>query len=296
MRRFASWQIAGIVIILTLFSIGLSGCFQTVDASTTAVAPTPVPTQTLFIEPTTATAPTSVPLAPFQPPTQATTPAPQGVAIAQANDPNATATAEQATLFQQATDVLLTVTSIAANEQTQTATALGTFGPANQGNPQATAVPGQPTVPGINLGTAVPQGTPGAAGSGAAGPISANCIYTVVEGDRIYRIGLRFGLLPQTIANANGIVNVDLIVPGQQLRIPNCFGVPTPIPTATVGAGTPTPMPGTPVPSGRTYIVQDGDTLFAVATRFGVRVTALAQANNITNVNLIFIGQTLVIP
>src|SRR5262249_32266267 len=159
----APWQIAGIVVILTLFSIGLSGCFQTVDASTTAVAPTPSPTQTVFVAlaPTTETAPTAVPAAPTEPPSQAPTQAAQGIAIAQAADANATATANQATLLQQATDVLLTVTSIAANEQTQTATALGTFGPPNQGNPQVTAVPGQPTQPGVVLGTAVPQGTPG---------------------------------------------------------------------------------------------------------------------------------------
>jgi putative chitinase len=122
-----------------------------------------------------------------------------------------------------------------------------------------------------------------------------------VDGDRIYRIALRFNTTPQAIASANGIVNADLIVLDQRLRIPNCFGVPTPIPTATVAPGTPTPIPGqaTPVPSansGTTYVVQPGDTLFAISMRYGVKVTALAQANNITNINLIFEGQSLIIP
>ncbi len=301
MRRFASWQIAGIVIILTLFSVGLSGCFQTADASLapteTSAAPTPTPT--IVILPTTAdvTVPTAAPAPVESPQAVAQNPTQSGGLLGAG--PEATQTAVQATLFAQATDILAGVTQTAAIDQTGTATAQGTGGPTPELG--ATAAPGQPTVPGINLGTAVPQGTPGAPGSGAAGPITANCIYTVVDGDRIYRIGLRFGFTAQAIAAANGIVNPDLIVLGQQLRIPNCFGVLTPAPTVTVGAGTPTPVPGqvTPVPAtggGRTYIVQEGDTLFAIATRFGVRVTALAQANNITNVNLIYLGQTLVIP
>jgi LysM repeat protein len=42
--------------------------------------------------------------------------------------------------------------------------------------------------------------------------------------------------------------------------------------------------------------VQPGDTLTKIAARFGTTVAAIAQANNIVNVNLIFVGQVLVIP
>lgn len=45
-----------------------------------------------------------------------------------------------------------------------------------------------------------------------------------------------------------------------------------------------------------TYTVQTGDTLFAIAQRFGTTVEALIQANNITNPNVIFVGQVLTIP
>lgn len=45
-----------------------------------------------------------------------------------------------------------------------------------------------------------------------------------------------------------------------------------------------------------TYVVRSGDTLYSIARKFGVTIAAIARANNITNTNLIFVGQTLVIP
>ena len=44
------------------------------------------------------------------------------------------------------------------------------------------------------------------------------------------------------------------------------------------------------------YIVQPGDTMFTIATRYNLSVEALAAANNITNVNSLSVGDTLVIP
>lgn len=45
-----------------------------------------------------------------------------------------------------------------------------------------------------------------------------------------------------------------------------------------------------------TYTVQAGDTLFSIATSYGLTVDELAAANDITNVNLIDVGQVLIIP
>lgn len=45
-----------------------------------------------------------------------------------------------------------------------------------------------------------------------------------------------------------------------------------------------------------TYTVQSGDTLFLIAQRFGTTVERLAQVNNITNPDFIFVGQVLTIP
>ncbi len=45
-----------------------------------------------------------------------------------------------------------------------------------------------------------------------------------------------------------------------------------------------------------TYVIQPGDTLFGIARSFGVSVQSIAAANNIVNPNLIYAGQTLIIP
>ena len=55
--------------------------------------------------------------------------------------------------------------------------------------------------------------------------------------------------------------------------------------TSTPGTGT-----------GTSYTVQAGDTLYAIALRYGVTVQAIINANGITNANLIRVGQVLTIP
>src|SRR5262249_31668900 len=147
--------------------------------------------------------------------------------------------------------------------------------------PATTAAPGRP-LPAV---TGTPQGTPGAPGSGAAGPITGDCIYTVVEGDRLFRIAGRFGLTTAQVARGNGIVNPDMISVGQRLTIPDCNTPKTPTPVAAESGGgnagtNPTAAPAAGG-SGQSYVVQEGDTLYGIATKFGVKVTALAQANNI---------------
>lgn len=51
-----------------------------------------------------------------------------------------------------------------------------------------------------------------------------------------------------------------------------------------------------PPTGGTTYTVKAGDTLYSIAKKYNVTVAALAKANNITNYNLIRVGQVLVIP
>lgn len=59
----------------------------------------------------------------------------------------------------------------------------------------------------------------------------------------------------------------------------------------------PPPTGYTNQPGGtRTHLVVSGDTLAKIAQRYGVSMYAIARANNISNLNLIYRGQYLVIP
>lgn len=51
-----------------------------------------------------------------------------------------------------------------------------------------------------------------------------------------------------------------------------------------------------PAPEPKTYTVQSGDTLGAIANKFDTSVGELAKLNNIANVNLIGVGQVLKLP
>ncbi|MGP6139632.1 MULTISPECIES: LysM peptidoglycan-binding domain-containing protein [unclassified Jeotgalibaca] len=109
-------------------------------------------------------------------------------------------------------------------------------------------------------------------------PPSGGTTYTVKAGDTLYAIALRYGVTVAQLTSANNITNANLISVGQVLRIPGT-GTTTPPPTGTTN-----------------YTVKAGDTLSGIAARYGVTVAQLASANNITNVNLIRVGQVLRIP
>jgi LysM repeat protein len=124
------------------------------------------------------------------------------------------------------------------------------------------------------------------------------------------RIANRFGVTVAAIVEFNSISNPNRIMLGQRLLIPTSTAnavaepaapAPTPAPTAS-----PTPRPtasptASPSPSSnpetlQRYTVVSGDTLYSIARKFRVTVTALAAQNSITNLNLIRVGQRLVIP
>lgn len=113
---------------------------------------------------------------------------------------------------------------------------------------------------------------------------SSGFYYTVQWGDTLSQIAVRYGTTVQAVAQANGIVNPNLIYAGQVLWIPTGYLPPAP---------TPTP----PIADCRAYhTVTWGDTLTKLGAWYGVSPWAIAQANNIYNLNLIYRGQTLCIP
>jgi len=191
------------------------------------------------------------------------------------------------------------------------------------------------TAEGTATSTAVPTATPyavepdpiivgGVAGSEPTPPGATGdeLTYVIEPGDALETIAQQFGVTVEAIMELNGIEDAATIFAGQELLIPaggtvsTPSGEPTAEPTSepTVEptespepteepepTAEPTEEPGpspTVPPGGQTYVVQDGDSGFAIADAFGVTIDALAEANGMSVAELdnLQIGQEIIIP
>lgn len=112
-------------------------------------------------------------------------------------------------------------------------------------------------------------------------------VYIVRAGDDLKTIAARYGTTWQILAALNNLPNANVIYVGQRLII----GYSAPVPTTPTTPSTPS-TPSTP----GSHVVQAGETLKTIAARYGLTPELIAAANGITNVNLIYAGQRLVIP
>lgn len=119
-------------------------------------------------------------------------------------------------------------------------------------------------------------------------------IYVVQPGDTLLNIARRFNTTLGTLVQLNGISNPNRIFVGQRLQLP--FSTPEPRPTVVAPTQVVPPTATAVPPQPTTYVVQPGDNLFRISLRFDVSLVQLANANNITNYNRIFVGQVLTIP
>lgn len=123
--------------------------------------------------------------------------------------------------------------------------------------------------------------------------------YTVQYADTLQAIATAFGTDVNTLITLNNLADPNALYVGQSLilRASETVTVATPQLDSTM---TPTPpeLLNTPVPSGvtATHRVQAGETLFRIAQRYGVEMSAIQTANNIEDPSRIFTGQDLLIP
>ena len=104
--------------------------------------------------------------------------------------------------------------------------------------------------------------------------------HVVQAGENLYRIGLQYGLTTTELMAANNLLSADQIYVGQTLSIPGSGTMATSSSTTTT----------------TTHVVQAGETLSSIATRYGISLSVLTQANNISNPSLLYSGQVLKIP
>jgi LysM repeat protein len=123
-------------------------------------------------------------------------------------------------------------------------------------------------------------------------------VHIVQPGENLFRIGLKYGVNWINIMRANGLTSTYLY-PGQPLIVPTDAAPSSTTITnsvSTPSATAPAPLPEPNASGSTTYVVQRGDTLFRIATRYGLTTQQLAAANGIYNPSLIYTGQTLTIP
>jgi peptidoglycan endopeptidase LytE len=109
-------------------------------------------------------------------------------------------------------------------------------------------------------------------------------IYIVTRGDTLKSLAIRFGSTVESIMASNpSITNPNVIYEGQRL---------------TIYSGPSTPPPATPPPAGgQTYYAVKGDTLRKIAAKYNTTVDAILKLNpQITNPNVIYVGQAITIP
>ncbi len=121
---------------------------------------------------------------------------------------------------------------------------------------------------------------PGSGNGGGSGSAAHNV--TVHSGDTLSGIASRNGVSLSALLAANPqIRNPNLIYPGQTIHVPG----------GSSGGGNQS------APASHDYTVRSGDTMSGIASRNGVSLSALINANpQVGNPNLIYAGQTLHIP
>jgi LysM repeat protein len=122
---------------------------------------------------------------------------------------------------------------------------------------------------------------------GGSGAVAAGGTYTVRAGDTLSSIAARQGTTVNAILQANGLANANYIYAGQRLIIPG---------GGEGSGGSQAPRGSQAAGGGQVHTVQRGDTLAAIAYRYGTTTWAITSANGLANPNYIYPGQQLRIP
>lgn len=114
-------------------------------------------------------------------------------------------------------------------------------------------------------------------------PLAGGTTTIIIQrGDTLSKLAIEYNTTVAKLVELNNIANPNLIYAGASLIVPSGETIQDSDGNST---------------SGQTiYIVQRGDTLNQIAANFGTTAIAIAKENNIRNINLIYVGQRLIIP
>jgi peptidoglycan endopeptidase LytE len=104
---------------------------------------------------------------------------------------------------------------------------------------------------------------------------TSGSLHVVQEGDTLQAIADSYGVAVETVLEANGLDNPDSLAPTQELVVPGAQPVTRGLLASRSGVRQQLPLK----PS--TYVVQPGDSLGAIADRFGISVETMLWANDV---------------
>ncbi|MFT8608315.1 LysM peptidoglycan-binding domain-containing protein, partial [Liquorilactobacillus nagelii] len=127
------------------------------------------------------------------------------------------------------------------------------------------------------------QSTTNSSSSSTSTASTSTGTYTVKSGDTLSGIASSHSTTVSNLVSLNSISNPNVIYVGQVLKLSA---------NSTSTSSNKTSSSSTTAASG-TYTVKSGDSLSGIASSHGTTVSSLASLNNISNTNLIYVGQVL---
>lgn len=150
----------------------------------------------------------------------------------------------------------------------------------------ASAAPKRPATPKSQLSAAAKaakdraEAAQAAATTASATASARPAHYIVKRGDTVSEIAARYGMSTAAVLALNGLGWKSLIFPGQALKL---GGV---TPSSTVSS---TPVGQRP----KTYTIKRGDTISAIAARYGLSTSSLLALNKLKSTSIIYPGQVI---
>lgn len=116
---------------------------------------------------------------------------------------------------------------------------------------------------------------------------SSNGYYTVQSGDTLSGIALKFSTTSSKLAQLNSISNPNLIYVGQRLLVNQSSN------SNSSSSGQSSSTTTNTETSSASYTVKSGDTLSGIASQYNTTVNQIVSLNQLSNPNLIYVGQVL---